>query len=91
MSGASGKVPAAIHVTPEAQLDGALAKVRDGDTSGSTRKQAGSRRSSSNETLRARSARAPHIEAAAEGFGRELFATFRQLVSTAESGASPLQ
>ena len=31
MSGASGKVPAAIHVTPEAYLGGSLAKLRDGD------------------------------------------------------------
>ena len=31
MSGASGKVPAAIHVTPEALLGGPLAKLRDGD------------------------------------------------------------
>src|SRR5262249_23727194 len=31
MSGASGKVPAAIHLTPEAAADGPLAKIRDGD------------------------------------------------------------
>jgi len=31
MSGASGKVPAAIHVTPEALADGPLARVQDGD------------------------------------------------------------
>lgn len=31
MSGASGKVPAAIHVSPEALAGGALAKLRDGD------------------------------------------------------------
>ena len=31
MSGASGKVPAAIHVTPEAAEGGAIAKIRDGD------------------------------------------------------------
>ncbi|HRD28914.1 MAG TPA: dihydroxy-acid dehydratase, partial [Caulobacter sp.] len=31
MSGASGKVPAAIHVTPEAAVGGPLARVRDGD------------------------------------------------------------
>src|SRR3546814_12842551 len=31
LSGASGKVPAAIHVTPEAARDGALAKLREGD------------------------------------------------------------
>jgi phosphogluconate dehydratase len=91
MSGASGKVPAAIQVTPEALLDGALAKVRDGDT---IRLDADAGRLEAlvaTETLRARSAQAPHVEAAAEGFGRELFATFRQLVGTAESGASPLQ
>ena len=31
LSGASGKVPAAIHVTPEAANGGAIAKIRDGD------------------------------------------------------------
>ena len=31
MSGASGKVPAAIHLTPEAAAGGALAKLQDGD------------------------------------------------------------
>ena len=31
MSGASGKIPAAIHLTPEASAGGPLAKVRDGD------------------------------------------------------------
>ncbi len=31
MSGASGKVPAAIHVTPEAAAGGPIAKIRDGD------------------------------------------------------------
>ncbi len=91
MSGASGKVPAAIQVTPEAQLDGAIAKVRDGDTIRLDAEAGRLEALVANETLRARSARAPHIEATAEGFGRELFATFRQLVSTAESGASPLQ
>jgi phosphogluconate dehydratase len=91
MSGASGKVPAAIQVTPEAQLDGAIAKVRDGDTIRLDAEAGRLEALVANETLRERSGRAPHIEATAEGFGRELFATFRQLVSTAESGASPLQ
>jgi phosphogluconate dehydratase len=31
MSGASGKVPSAIHITPEAACGGPLAKLRDGD------------------------------------------------------------
>jgi phosphogluconate dehydratase len=91
MSGASGKVPAAIQVTPEARLDGSIARVLDGDRIRLDAEVGQLEVLVPSEALRARSARAPHIDAAAEGCGRELFATFRQLVSTAESGASPLQ
>jgi len=91
MSGASGKVPAAIQVTPEAQLDGAIAKVCDGDTIRLDAETGRLEALVATETLLARGARAPHADATGDGFGRELFASFRQLVSTAESGASPLQ
>lgn len=85
MSGASGKVLAAIHLSPEAAAGGALAKLEDGDIV-AIDADAG--------TLDVRadlSARLPaEYEAAASssGYGRELFAAFRQVVGSAEDGAS---
>ncbi len=90
MSGASGKVPAAIHVTPEAKAGGPLAKLRDGDIV---------RLDAIEGTLHALVAEAEWTrrrDAAADlsgyeaGLGRELFAGFRTLVGGAETGASAL-
>jgi phosphogluconate dehydratase len=90
MSGASGKVPAAIHVSPEALAGGPLAKVRDGDLI---------RLDAVAGTLQALvdpvqwAAREPAVldEAAAadngHGLGRELFAGLRRNVISAEEGA----
>ena len=87
LSGASGKVPSAIHVTPEALGGGPLAKVRDGDPI-VLDAVAGS--------LEARvdpaewSRRTPvelDLSASHEGLGRELFTSFRSTVSGAEQGA----
>ncbi len=92
MSGASGKVPAAIQVTPEAQLGGPLCRVRDGDMILLDAEAGYLEVFLSHEAL---NARAPMHElselASNQGFGRELFAPFRHLVGSAESGASPLQ
>jgi phosphogluconate dehydratase len=90
MSGASGKVPAAIHVSPEALGGGALARVRDGDL---VRLDAG--RGTLDVLVPAPEwqARAPALrdealgEAHAAGLGRELFAGMRRNVTTAEEGA----
>ncbi|MBI74618.1 MAG: phosphogluconate dehydratase [Oceanicaulis sp.] len=84
MSGASGKVPAAIHVSPEAALGGAIARVRDGDI---VRVDAdGGRLTVSADGFAARSpALAPATVHA--GMGRELFTGFRQLCGPAEEGA----
>ncbi len=88
MSGASGKIPAAIHVTPEASLGGPIARLRDGDII---------RVDCITGTLTALvdpaefAARAlPEIDlsAAHSGLGRELFSSFRHAVSGAASGAS---
>jgi phosphogluconate dehydratase len=90
MSGASGKTPAAIHVSPEALAGGPLAHVRDGDIirldadagvlttvgMGQLIARPPARRSQD------------HANGAAWGYGRELFSAFRHLVSTAEEGAS---
>jgi len=85
MSGASGKVPAAIHVTPEAAAGGALAQVRDGDV---IRLDAAAGVLAIEADLQGRPlAPAP---AGGEGYGRELFSVFRQAVGAADEGASPL-
>jgi phosphogluconate dehydratase len=87
MSGASGKVPAAIHVTPECLAGGPLAKVRDGDlirldAEGGileARVEAGE--------WAGRAVAQPDLDHNHHGVGRELFAGARALVSGAEQGA----
>jgi phosphogluconate dehydratase len=92
MSGASGKVPAAIQVTPEAQLGGMLGRILDGDMIRLDAQTGKLEVLVPEATLRARSAGMPGAAHGGElGFGRELFAMFRHGVGTAESGASPLQ
>ena len=88
MSGASGKVPAAIHVTPEAAEGGALAKLRDGDP---VRLDAST--GVLNVLLEAdiwdsRQPVAPDLTGYQSGLGRELFSNFRKQVTSAEQGAS---
>ena len=91
MSGASGKVPAAIHVSPEALAGGPLGKVRDGDlirldaTAGTLQALVESRsgkRAKPDETRRTSNARST-----SHGLGRELFGGMRRNVLTAEEGA----
>ncbi len=83
MSGASGKVPAAIHVTPEAAVGGPLAQVRDGDR---ITVDAVAGRLTAEADL---SGRAPAAAPPAEGgYGRELFEVFRRGVGAADAGAS---
>ncbi|MBS0481395.1 MAG: phosphogluconate dehydratase [Proteobacteria bacterium] len=85
MSGASGKVPAAIHVTPEALAGGALAYLRDGDR---LRLCANT---GTLEVLEDISHREPAVPPRAEmGMGRELFAMFRHHADGAEHGASAM-
>jgi phosphogluconate dehydratase len=89
MSGASGKVPAAIHVTPEAALGGPLSRVRDGDLV-TVDAERGSLTIDVDPAVLA--AREPTGRAADGsewvGTGRELFAAFRATVGSAETGAS---
>jgi phosphogluconate dehydratase len=86
MSGASGKVPAAIHVTPEAAEGGLLAKLQDGDVI-EVDCESGRLRVLVDDSVLAKRSAAPIAEAT-EGFGRELFARFRQNVTRADHGAS---
>ncbi|MFT4728217.1 MAG: phosphogluconate dehydratase [Granulosicoccus sp.] len=90
MSGASGKVPAAIHISPECILDGPLAKVRTGDMI---------QMNAENGTLNAlvdvqewesRVVETPDLSRKTINMGRELFSAFRHHVSAAELGAISL-
>ena len=90
MSGASGKVPAAIHVTPEAAAGGPLARVRDGDL---IRLDAPAGRLElllDPVALAAREPVVPDLSGNAHGCGRELFAAFRAGVGSADTGAGVL-
>jgi phosphogluconate dehydratase len=86
MSGASGKVPAAIHVSPEALPDGPLARVRDGDV---IRLDANTGQL---EAVGVDLASRPPANSPPPpvGTGRELFALMRNLASEAEMGASAM-
>jgi phosphogluconate dehydratase len=90
MSGASGKVPAAIHVTPEAADGGPLAKLRDGDIVRLDAKQ-GTLEAlvPAHEWAAREHARMPdHLrESNRHGIGRELFTAFRRNALDAEQGA----
>jgi len=90
MSGASGKVPAAIHVTPEAVDGGPIARLRDGDL---IRLDAVTGTLSVMVDEAEFAARAPaeaDLSANEHGMGRELFANFRALAGRADDGASVL-
>ncbi|MFO0490543.1 MAG: phosphogluconate dehydratase [Curvibacter sp.] len=90
MSGASGKVPAAIHVTPEAVAGGPIAKVRDGDLLTLDCEAQRLYLDVSESALAARDAQLPDLAAYHQGIGRELFGLFRASPLLAEEGASPL-
>ncbi len=87
LSGASGKVPAAIHVTPEALDGGLIARIRDGDI---IRIDAPAHRLDvlvDPAELAARTPAAPDISRHQYGVGRELFSAFRSIVGRADDGA----
>jgi phosphogluconate dehydratase len=90
MSGASGKVPAAIHVSPEALAGGALARVVTGDRI-RLDAVAGTLDALVDDAIwSARSVAhlsAEHAEGNAHGLGRELFGGMRKNVGSAEQGA----
>ncbi len=87
MSGASGKVPAAIHLSPEALAGGAIAKIRDGDIIMLDAEAGVLELKVDAEQLARRSPRTPDLAAVRRGVGRELFATMRVSVTAAEKGA----
>ncbi|MDK3074083.1 phosphogluconate dehydratase [Sedimentitalea sp. JM2-8] len=86
MSGASGKVPAAIHVCPEALDGGVIARLRDGDLL-RVDADAGALEILTEGVLD-RPAATADLSGNEAGLGRELFANFRRAVGSAESGAT---
>jgi len=85
MSGASGKVPAAIHLTPEAVDGGPIAKIRDGDM---IRLDADAGTLDVLADLSAREPVKADLSANTFGTGRELFEMFRRNAGRADRGAS---
>ena len=88
MSGASGKVPAAIHVTPEAVDGGPIAKVRDGDVirldadAGTLEVLVDAKEFDRRQPVQI------DLSRNQSGTGRELFAAFRNIAGPASHGAS---
>jgi phosphogluconate dehydratase len=88
MSGASGKVPAAIHVSPEAADAGPIPRLRDGNP---VRLDAETGRLEvlvDAAEFDAREPARPDLSANQAGIGRELFGAFRAAVGPAETGAA---
>jgi len=86
LSGASGKIPAAIHVTPEAARGGPIARIREGDMivlDG----EAGTLEVKVSATEWAARELAPNTAPAGHDMGRNLFAINRQVVGPADQGA----
>jgi phosphogluconate dehydratase len=87
MSGASGAVPAAIHVTPECSSGGMLARVRDGDVIHLDSYRGLLNVQVDRALLESRSEPAPELHEHQHGVGREIFTTFRRSAGDAEAGA----
>lgn len=89
MSGASGKVPAAIHVTPEAADGGPIARIRDGDMIRVDAERGTLEILPTTDDFDARET-ATKVTEPQFGMGRNLFAAFRASVGSAEQGASAI-
>ncbi len=89
MSGASGKVLAAIHLTPEAVDGGLIAKLCDGDVVTVNALTGDLSVALNDNELAAREALLPQKDHA--GMGREMFAAFRKNVNRADQGATVLE
>ncbi|EPC01191.1 phosphogluconate dehydratase [Litchfieldella anticariensis FP35 = DSM 16096] len=87
MSGASGKVPAAIHVTPEAVDGGPLAKLRDGDVIHLDADKGELKVLVESHEWNGREVAEANLDHYHYGLGRELFGGFRHLAAGAEEGA----
>ncbi|WP_269532058.1 phosphogluconate dehydratase [Chitinimonas sp. BJYL2] len=87
MSGASGKVPAAIHITPEVLAGGPLGKVRTGDVIRLDAETGVLEARVDAATWAAREVATADMSGNNNGCGRELFASFRHVATGAEEGA----
>jgi phosphogluconate dehydratase len=90
LSGASGKVPFAIHCTPEALTDGLLAKVQDGDIILMDAHKSILELKVDPHVLAKREAEAPNLDSRRRGLGRQIFAPLRKNLLDAEEGASSI-
>jgi phosphogluconate dehydratase len=88
MSGASGKVPSAIHVSPEAARGGPLARVQDGDVIAFNAETGTLDIKVDPAEFAARQPAEFRPNESSIGLGREMFTYFRQMSGTADTGAS---
>ncbi len=88
MSGASGKVPSAIHISPEAADSGVLAKIEDGDEICFDIANGVIELMVEDDVINLRQFSNPDLSLNRYGFGRELFVSMRQSVGSAQEGAS---
>jgi len=87
LSGASGKVPAAIHVTPEAYIGGLLNKVQNDDMIRVNGQSGEMTLLVDEKELEARKPAKCDLTDSYHGFGRELFSVIRENLASAEEGA----
>ena len=85
LSGASGKIPSALHVSPEALRGGKLALLKDGDLIDF---DADAGTVNCLTSLEGRVADVPDVEANEQTYGRYLFKSCRNAVSSADEGAT---
>jgi phosphogluconate dehydratase len=90
LSGASGKVPSAIHVSPEAFCGGLLAKVQDGDIIRIDVRIGSLELKVTDEELKKREYADAELASQRYGMGRQIFAPLRRDLLGAEEGASSL-
>jgi phosphogluconate dehydratase len=88
MSGASGKIPSAIHITPEALDSGPIGLVKTGDMITLDAEAGILEVLVSDSELHSRQQATADLSPIHMGMGRELFAPFRQAVGKAEEGAT---
>lgn len=87
MSGASGKVPAAIHLSPEALMGGGIGKIQTGDMIRFNAHTGELNVLVDAKEFDTRITPTPDLSKNTHGIGRELFAVFRNQTSSAETGA----
>ena len=90
MSGASGKIPNAIHLTPESMCNGNIAKILDDDIIELDLENNILRILVDDAELELRQSRVTDLSHNEFGLGRELFANFRKVVNSSEQGASSI-